>query len=217
MLNGPGEFVMMVLTSDTPLHYRFQGSNHRLVPGEKKILPWGHMDYLCGNPYLTEEDRSERLTQILRRYGARRLEDLPYTIEVTDAEGDRITTIIEDPDGIHALHQSVTEELDPQAIRAAMVSMQRRMAHMETMLSEADSAAAAEPTDADAPDAATIREQARARALASQSMGTVQHIGPSSGDDSDVISAVAPHLVPSTEIPTDAPIPTDSPSRVPTA
>lgn len=208
-LSGPGEFVHLENVGTEPLHYRYLGSNHTLPTGKVVVVPWGHLDYLMGNPFLVEIDRSERLDQILRRYGCRRLEELPYSLKATDAEGDPIITIIDDPDGNYALSAGMSgDTLDPAAVQAAMRSMERQMAVMQAQL-DAQLQVPGEDQAA-APDAAPQEvavANAREKALARATGGM---------NDDDIISTVAPHLVPSTDVPTDGPM-TDVPNRVPTA
>lgn len=208
-LSGPGEFVHLENLGTEPLHYRYHGSNHSLPPGKVIVVPWGHMDHLMGNPYLVDIDRSERLDQILKRYGCRRIEELPYTLKATDAEGDPITTIVDDPDGRYALSAGLSDSLDPTAVQAAMRSMERQLAIMQAQL-DAQAAVPAEDQTAE-PDAApqeVAAATARERALARATGGVT--------DNDDIISTVAPHLVPSTDVPVDGPM-TDTPTRVPSA
>ena len=220
MLNGPGEFVQLRNEGAEDLHYRYLGSNHTLIAGQNKIVPWGHLDYLMGNPYLTGADRSERLAQILARRGARRMEDLDYTLVATDADNDPIRTILDDPEGVYALNQpNTSDELDPAALRAAMAQMGRRMSQMEQQLAYADAAAAAQPADPDSPPQGDVVAVAREKALSNAATAPVGVVNGTATDDAmdqDIISAVSPHLVPPTQVPVDAPTTADIPTRTPT-
>jgi hypothetical protein len=141
MLNGPGDFVTLKNAGDEPFIYLYAGDKFTLDPGQQRVVPWGHFDKLMGNPFLTnstrEQERARCYKQLHVFYGTYgddfRRDEWPK-LEAYDADGDRIQSVFDDPDGTSAPVQSSSDALDPVALRAQLDQMQKRQQALEGLL-----------------------------------------------------------------------------------
>jgi hypothetical protein len=203
MLTNPGEYVTIANEGDTEFSYRCTGQRYTLTPGQRRIVPWIHLQKLLGDPFLTNATRErERAREYARIHAMHGRDSNPAEwpkLVAYDSDGDRITTIVDDPDGAHAL-VARTDDLDAGALRAQLDQMERRMEQMTELLRVQDRASAA---------------------VASGSVATPDtppDPGPSEPDTS-VIERIVPNITPQTSPPDDSPpdIPADKPKRTPVA
>ena len=142
-----GDYVTIRNAGDTPVVYLYENQRYVLEPGVERVVPWGHMDKLMGNPFLTNASRArERAMECARlhifygTYGqdTERSPDWPK-LEAYDPDGERIVTILDDPTGENAPVQP-SDALDPSALRAQLASTQRRLQQLEQLLKVQDRA-----------------------------------------------------------------------------
>lgn len=137
-----GDYVTLHNAGDTPIIYAYANRRLTLAPGERRTVPWGHMDKLMGNPFLTNADRRrERAAECARlhiqwgTYGidTQRSDAWPK-LEAYDSDGERIWTILDDPTGEHAPTRTADDALDPAALRAQLDAMARKQQALEELL-----------------------------------------------------------------------------------
>jgi hypothetical protein len=141
MLNGPGDFVTLKNADDKPFVYLYANEKFTLAPGQQRVVPWGHFDKLMGNPFLTnstrEQERARCYKQLHVYYGTygddSRRDEWPK-LEAYDAEGERIQSVYDDPDGTNAPTVDRSDALDPVALRAQLDQMQKRQQALEGLL-----------------------------------------------------------------------------------
>jgi hypothetical protein len=204
MLDGPGEFVTLTLkvtpTDNNRFRYRYMGNWATLQLDRPQTVPWGHMVYLLGDPFYTGKDREIAYNNICLRAGVLPGMDLPYSMIVEDQDGDRISTVVDDPEGANAL-ESKSDKLDPVAIRQAMISMQRRMADLERQLSESEAREAADPETPDLPKpSAKARASRRKDTTTRAAESPVPTINPDDHGSSDPSGGIIPDDMP-TQLP----------------
>lgn len=154
-----GDYVTIRNAGDTPVVYLYENQRHVLEPGTERVVPWGHMDKLMGNPFLTNATRARdramecaRLHILYGTYGqdTERSPDWPK-LEAYDPDGERIITILDDPTGENAPVQP-SDTLDPGALRAQLATTQRRLQQLEQLLKVQDrSSPVAVPDDTPPP------------------------------------------------------------------
>lgn len=160
MLEGPGDFVTLLNEGDEPFTYRCLGQLHTLEPGRRRIVPWAHLDHLLGNPFLTnatnERARAKEYERIRTLYGHTTPREEWPKLAAFDSDGDRITTIVDDPEGENAPTLVTHEGLDVVALQAQVAQQQRRLDQMTSLLAVQGAAEAARakggPIPTDAPE-----------------------------------------------------------------
>lgn len=171
------------------LHYKFQGQKGSLQVGRDATVPWGVMNHLLGDPYYEGRDREIHYANIHHHAGVNPGQPLPYTIEAYDSAGDRIATMVDDPDGIHMPDRDSV--LTPNALREMHADLDRRMKQVEQMQREMEQ----QRTSDDQPPPKTRARRDRREPSAITD--------PTIGEGSTVA------------IDNDSDVPDDTPSRVP--
>lgn len=141
MLSGPGDFVTLKNAGDEPFVYLYANEKFTLAPGQQRVVPWGHFDKLMGNPFLTnstrEQERARCYKQLHVFYGTygddSRRNEWPK-LEAYDADGERIQSVFDDPEGTSAPTVDKSDALDPVALRAQLDQMQKRQVALEGLL-----------------------------------------------------------------------------------
>lgn len=164
----PDDIVRVVNQEDYPVSVKWNSRSYRLMPGRDTFIPAACAFVWFGDPrasgvYQSIADPdgtrmfvSDRATEVRRlriKWGAGMEGDesnfdgvaIP-TVEVWTAEGERILTVLDDPEGKNVISASPSVN-DDEGLRALVASQQRQIELMKVHLGmndEADQAAADE-------------------------------------------------------------------------
>lgn len=160
---GPTQTVRVRNIGSTPFVGKYDGATFRIVPGSEGFVPFAASCLWFGHPAAMDLDdrnrhRTAEVERLRVRYGvyeADKVKDVPGIkdvaghpdlgntadafltltpdVEVFTVDGDRIITVIEDPDGNHVTPELITSATH-QRDQLTIEEMRGRMAEMERMM-----------------------------------------------------------------------------------
>lgn len=155
-----GEVVKVINKSQKPIIWKYNSVKYPLRPDIPAIVPVEAMWNWLGNPELVDLDeqrrpRTDAFMRLQFKYGAyaeRQWQDVKPNVEVYDLDDNRITTIVDDPDGEAITPQSRTIHentllLERMAAQEHELKQLRQILDVNRRAQEAESAATAVTED----------------------------------------------------------------------
>lgn len=133
------QFVTIENQGTTEFRAKYDGATYVIPPGESRIVPYQAMCVWMGDPSVTNKDTYKERDLVYRRicryFHARGLmgnepEKLPK-IAAFDQDGNRIITVMDDPEGKHLAAGADDAPVD---IRVLQQQIERLQAQLETRL-----------------------------------------------------------------------------------
>lgn len=143
-----GEVVRITNGMSQPFVGKHDGQPYRIAPGGSAIVPVEAMWHWCGRPHLVDRpptrlDRKGEVSRLKVLYGAafpdppelggateeEKWERNKPLLEVYDLSGERIVTVLDDPEGRH-LTPATETELEKQVLKDTIESMKAQLAQL---------------------------------------------------------------------------------------
>jgi hypothetical protein len=130
---------------DETFQFRYAGQRYNLASGAETFIPWEAMCLWFGHPFAVDVPgdkrkryRTDELRRLYVKYGVyenhhEAAEKFPK-ISVWDiTNGERITTVVDDPEGKN-LNEAVITQADNEGLQRQIKAMQEQMAMMQAQL-----------------------------------------------------------------------------------
>lgn len=130
-----------------------------LKPGQETVLPLAYATVNLGNPYAQNvgrnREREEQFKDVRRRWGfypglmpESDWDEIKPKIELYTLDGERLYSVIEDPDGVMSQPVIESEDTSTLALKAQLVAMQKQIEQLTAVIAAQQTTASA-PTEKD--------------------------------------------------------------------